>query len=390
MFLSKFYCISIFFISAFNICSASQNSKDYIGLRTQKRDQVLQVFYQKVNLSGDPISQDKFKELLAKVALNRVGFFVLSQINAELTTSDKSLNLYVQIDQECPQFVPGVNEQQHTIKFAIAPLPLQVIAEELLIQGGDYVDTISQSTPEDVMLFHELLHLARYLHFKLRDDAIVSHSPPIRKLKCHLTVHSLFKDFPLLEAWKDNLLERIKEWVALEPSLTPQERLRRKMFLSNDFFSRPWRDRDLSVEYQVWKRINNDNRFAECTQFIETNVQAYEEKLGEVENKTKLVDKYRKKLESEINIFPLMLINPEEVRNIIGSGDTSTENLDKVCENSYRIAYNELHEKYKELYGSTFEPLKLRYGHQNESCEINEFILKWCIERALKGLEVCL
>lgn len=185
-----------------------------------------------------------------------------------------------------------------------------------------------------------------------------------------MTIHSLFKDFPLLEAWKDNLLERIKEWGALGPSLTPQERLLRKMFLSSDPFLSPWKNGKLSIEYGTWKLIIDK---LDRTPFSRNQVQIIND----------LIQAYKKSSDdsaddknTEIDNFPLTLIAPEEVRNIIGSGDTSDEELDKVCENSYRIAYNKLHEKYKELHGSTFEPLKLRYGHQKENCKINKFILE--------------
>jgi hypothetical protein len=150
-------CIS----SCFSSSETSQESykkeaQSYILDRLKKREEVLERFKKIAIIKGDKISIKKFYEILDTVAENKIGCFLLELISDSLKKNlSNNLPLNVRIDQQHPMFDPASN----TIKFAISPLSLQVIPEEIFITHNE-VKTISQDTPADVALFHELLHWA--------------------------------------------------------------------------------------------------------------------------------------------------------------------------------------------------------------------------------------
>jgi hypothetical protein len=99
-------------------------------------------------------------------------------------------------------------------------------------------------------------------------------------------------------------------------------------------------------------------------------------------------DKETTVLLQQINNIKLPAINFEEVRNIIGDSQ-SIYDIDKISENSYRLAYNELHRHLYLLLDIELKSiLNLRYGHNNKRCPINGDVVRWCVDSAIGGRDL--
>lgn len=297
--------------------SASDEPTTYQPMTYQENEQkVLEEFYSIVALTSGGTATEKagqiaeFKKLLECVVKNKVGRFVLiSIINKLKSRKFSKYILKVLVDNNSPQFKPQILGSFTTIVFTTAPIPLYVIPSQMATQN----DIL---TPPDVVLFHELLHWARYL--------IVDKFPElIRKEKAGTGSfdHPIFSYHPARPRWYT--ADQFTKIVAV------MAKVKRDLDIKNVFH-----------QLDVWL------------------------------TPTKILIR-------EDSCYPA--IDIEEVRNIVGgeccptSGKTISDVfLYDICENGYRLV----------------EKLPLRYGHKNFSCPVDPDLIKWCVMRAQKCLDV--
>ena len=163
MFIRRFIVVICYYLVIIHCHSWSteqQAAIAYIDERIAQAEGVLGDFYKNVDLVGDSVSIDKFKEILRQVAQTKVGYFVLTEINTKLTPQGRS-KLAVKISQKNPTFSTSTSIVPNTINFAIYPKETLVIPDDQESYGD--VRPILCSAPPDVALFHEILHWARYL-----------------------------------------------------------------------------------------------------------------------------------------------------------------------------------------------------------------------------------
>ena len=195
-------------------------------------------------------------------------------------------------------------------------------------------------------------------------------SPPLIKIRNLLITNPLFADFPERKSWYAEFANRVKLYLNIKQQYKQSNERKfiiemAKASSAPEQVSIAWQDGEYTVE----------STFVQYVSAIMDDICSSEPYSSE----------NKKSLKKTIHIS---LINPEEVRNIVGD-EGKSHPINAICENSYRLAYNEYHAELFKFTGETFSPLKLRYGHNNTPCKVTKNVLDWIKSRATRGLEVC-
>lgn len=334
---------------------------EYLRIRVQKAQEVITKFNRYVQVWGD---KQAFEQILFRVAINEVGYYVLNRIcdtikqietNESEEEEDVRFLLRVKTDNKNQGFSPNPEGFSGKIIFAQNQIPTSVVYPALKT-------TVMEDTPTDVLLFHELLHFARFL---INKDRFLYEGSQESSLNSLVITHEIFRDFPNLV---DNFnREVMKAKIAIKKGI-----LTAGPFV--DDISLPW-----STLTPHGRKFTN----------IPSMFVMSDENLNEISKK-----------------LSIPVIDVEEVRNIIGGGENSIEPIDKICENSYRVARNDMRgrinslaigfagkigidAKYRASFSELFisTDLGLRYGHLvgEEPFPVFVGVFEWVRARAVSG-----
>ncbi len=356
-------------VSPSGVHSIGINPDEYLRDRVQKAQEVIEKFDKHIAVLGKRGDKQVFYQILYKVAINDVGYYVLNRIcdtieqvitkqkeDDKEEEDDKRFLLTIKIDNNNQGFSPNINVFSGKITFATHFIPINVVNRDLKI-------TIMEDTPADVLLFYEILHFARFL---INKDRFLDEGSQKSSLKPLVITHKIFCDFPNLT---DNFNKEVmKAKIAIE-----EGKLTAGSFV--DDISLPWSI--LTLKGRMFMPVPAD--------FIIGNLQETAKKIS------------------------IPVIDVEEVRNIVGEGKHSIDPIDKICENSYRIAYNEMKScvstsmvadftsklgvpsEYRASFSDLFirADLGLRYGHLVAETNFPVFasVFEWVHARAVDGLQ---
>lgn len=311
---------------------------------TVEQEEVLNQFFNIVNIKGESTALEKFTEYLQQIVENKIGKFVLIAIINKLNDlPSKQRCLEIQIDNENPDFTRPTLKTLAKIKFSTVLSKCYVINLSI-----DSKQTVENDSFQDVLLFHEILHWARYL------VSITSPCSDRDRENSQSFFHPILDDHPRFSSW----IGQLKRHYSIALANSAKIKFLDLFYVQAPQFPFP--------ELNCWKQCltQNDSGLiplnSHCINLI-------------TENKPSKNDS------QVIGNLTMPRLNVEEIRNIVGgkSSDGGQPDIDNIvrnviCENGYRLVAR----------------LPLRYGHVQTSCKIDNHVIEWCSRRAYYCLQV--
>ena len=367
MFIRRFIVVICYYLVIIHCHSWSteqQAAIAYIDERIAQAEGVLGDFYKNVDLVGDSVSIDKFKEILQKIAENEIGRKLLQIINDGIN-KHKGTKLKLEIDNDHPAFVLGSNGLSDKIKFSTKEIKTLVIPMHK--NEDEYIQTVEEDSPPDVVLFHELLHWARKV-----DRGITNWIEMRKEDKSKSTVitNGIFDDYPGSNKWIKHIDDKFYQIMTEERKLYIKQSdvkyNKTKSYFTKEIQTpteilaaeqaKPWIDHDYKKTSLEDAIVTN-----KCSGYLYIDILRYATR------------------------YQIPIIEIEEIRTIVGAGETSVNKVDKISENSYRRAYNKFYDvcKIAGIKNGDIAQLKLRYGHNKKHCIITPEIVDWYSFRSI-------
>lgn len=342
----------LFFIFVIQVCGVGNGSTETIPYSVPEQ-KVLEQFWKTVNITvvtkeGTTEKENvlvKFKEYLQQIVRNNVGKFVLISIINKLTNlPSKQQALEIQVDNQSPDFTQPTVKTHAKIKFSTVPLNCYTIDPKI-----DSNQIIENGTLQHVLLFHEILHWARYL-------TCIENPLPNKDLENSMSFfHPILSDHPKVVTWIDQLKSDYK---TLFDNSNLRKVLGLKLKYNNFLVSFP--------ELNCWKQCSKDYQegliplSSHCIDLITDRTPEHDSRV--------------------LRYLRMPCLNIEEIRNIVGGKPSDELDIDEIirnviCENGYRL----------------FAGLPLRSGHVQVSGDhmtiIDSTVKEWYTERASLCIE---